>query len=302
MSNKFTVTFLGTSSAPPQVERRQSSVSIQYRNHNLLVDVGEATQVQLLKHKIGFSNLTILLTHLHSDHTLGLIGLLTTRSFYSISKEITIIGPPWTSSFIFLQLLAYRLYPEYDIKVIETTGGVVLSNSDFYIESFPVSHGEDCLGYKIITHKPLGVFNVDRALEKNIPKGEKWKKLQEGYPVEIGNKIVMPSEILDRSPKKQIKIVITGDTPLDDNVINNSANADLLIHDSTYPMMEIERAKKHKHSTCTEAAFVANRANVKKLILTHFSELHKNLTESLSNAKEIFPNCILAHDGLVIEV
>ena len=302
MSNKFTITFLGTSSAPPQVERRQSSVAIQYRNHSLLFDVGEATQVQLLKHKIGFSNLTVLLTHLHSDHTLGLIGLLTTRSFYNISKSITIIGPPWTSSFIFLQLLAYRLYPEYDIKVIETNGGLVLSNSDFYIESFPVSHGDNCLGYKIITHKSLGVFNVDRALEKNIPKGKKWKSLQEGYPIELDNKTILPSEVLDISTENQTKIVITGDTPLDDNVINNSANADLLIHDSTYPIMEKQRAKKHKHSTCTEAAYVAKRANVKKLILTHFSELHKDLSESLRDAKEIFSNSILAYDGLVIEV
>jgi ribonuclease Z len=302
MSNKFTVTFLGTSSAPPQVERRQSSVAIQYRNHTLLVDVGEATQVQLLKYKISFSNLTILLTHLHSDHTLGLIGLLTTRSLYNISKSITIIGPPWTSSFIFLQLLAYRLYPKYDIKVIETGGGVVLSNSDFYIESFPVSHGDNCLGYKIITHKSLGVFNVDRALEKNIPKGKKWKKLQEGYPIEVEDKKIFPSEILDRSTKNQTKIVITGDTSLDDNVINNSAMADLLIHDSTYPMIEAERAKKHKHSTCTDAAFVAKRANVKKLILTHISELHKNLAESLRDAKEIFPNSFVAYDGLEIEV
>ncbi|MHA1816628.1 MAG: ribonuclease Z [Candidatus Heimdallarchaeaceae archaeon] len=302
MSNKFTITFLGTSSALPQVERRQSSVAIQYRNHSLLVDVGEATQVQLLKHKIGFSNLTVLLTHLHSDHTLGLIGLLTTRSFYNISKSITIIGPPRTSSFIFLQLLAYRLYPEYDIKVIETNGGMVLSNSDFYIESFPVSHGDNCLGYKIITHKSLGVFNVDRALEKNIPKGKKWKSLQEGYPIELDNKTILPSEVLDISTENQTKIVITGDTPLDDNVINNSANADLLIHDSTYPIMEKQRAKKHKHSTCTEAAYVAKRANVKKLILTHFSELHKDLSESLRDAKEIFSNSILAYDGLVIEV
>jgi ribonuclease Z len=179
---------------------------------------------------------------------------------------------------------------------------LVLSNSDFYIESFPVSHGDNCLGYKIVTHKSLGVFNVDRALKKNIPKGKKWKKLQEGYPVEIDNKTVFPSEILDISNEKQTKIVITGDTPLDDTVINISANADLLIHDSTYPIIESERAKKHKHSTCTDAAFVANRANVKKLVLTHFSELHKNLTESLRNAKEIFPDSVLAYDGLVIEI
>ncbi|MBY9000375.1 MAG: ribonuclease Z [Candidatus Heimdallarchaeota archaeon] len=302
MSDKFSVTFLGTSSAPPQVERRQSSIAIKYKNHNLLVDVGEATQVQMLKHKIGFSNLTILLTHLHSDHTLGLIGLLTTRSFYDISRSITIIGPPWTSSFIFLQLLAHRLNPDYEIKVIETNGGLVLSNSDFYIESFPVSHGVNCFGYKIVSHQSLGVFNVERAIEKNIPKGTMWKKLQNGTPIEVNGDIINPSEILDVSPIKPIKIVITGDTPLDEHVINHSSNADLLVHDSTYPHSEKLRAKKHFHSTCTDAAFVAKIANVNKLVLTHFSELHNNLNESLKKSKEIFTNCILAYDGLTVHV
>ncbi|MCG3227808.1 MAG: MBL fold metallo-hydrolase, partial [Candidatus Heimdallarchaeota archaeon] len=149
MSDKMNITFLGTSSAPPQESRSQSSLSIKYRGHNLLFDVGEGTQFQMVKNRIKMKNLTILLTHLHSDHTLGLIGLLTTRDFYSISSPVTIIGPPWTKSFVFLQLLAYRLRPDYDIKIIETEGGIVTSNDDFYIESFRVSHSENSFGYKL---------------------------------------------------------------------------------------------------------------------------------------------------------
>ena len=302
MSDGMKITFLGTSSAPPQIDRRQSSVAIQYRGHNLIVDLGEAAQVQMLKHKISFSNLTILLTHLHSDHTLGLIGLLATRGFYNIKKPITIIGPKWTKTFVFLQLLAFRFYPDFDIKVIETDGGIVLSNSDFIIESFKVNHSEESLGYKILTQKPLGVFNVDKAKELAIPRGKLWKVLQEGNPIELDGTTIFPSDVLDKSPNKQIKVVITGDTTLDHNVINNSAEADLLIHDATYPPSEVERSKKYKHSTCLDAAFVAKKANVKKLVLTHISELHKDLDDSLRAAQEIFPNSIIAEDGLIIEL
>ena len=300
MSDKMIITFLGTSSAPPQARRSQSSISIKYRKHNLLFDVGEGTQFQMVKNKVSFKNLIILLTHLHSDHTLGLIGLLTSRDFFSVTSPVTIIGPPWTSTFVYLQLLAYRLLPEYEIKIIETNGGIVVSNEDFYIESFRVSHSENSFGYKLETHKPLGVFNVEKAKEKNIPKGKLWGRIQSGYPIKVDDKTIYPSEILDESQTKQIKIVISGDTSVCQNVINKAANADLLIHDATYPPYEERRAKKYLHSTCVDAASVAKFSKVKKLVMTHISALHENLDVSLKSAQKIFPNSVIAEDGFRI--
>ena len=275
MSDKMILTFLGTSSAPPQADRGQSSIFLKYRGNNILIDVGEGTQFQMVKNKIRMKNLTILLTHLHSDHTLGLIGLLTTRDFYSISSPVTIIGPPFTSSFVFLQLLAYRLRPRYEIKIIETEGGIVLSNNDFYIESFRVSHSDNSLGYLIETHKPLGAFSVEKAKEKQIPKGKLWNKLQNGFPIEINEEKIYPSDILEESQARQMKVVVTGDTSISQNVINKSVNADLLIHDATYPPSEERRAKKYLHSTCIDAARVARYSNSKKLVMTHISAYMK---------------------------
>jgi ribonuclease Z len=300
MSDKMIITFLGTSSAPPQADRSQSSLSLKYRGHNLLFDVGEGTQFQMIKNKVSMKNLTILLTHLHSDHTLGLIGLLTTRDFYSISSPVTIIGPPWTSSFVFLQLLAYRLMPDYEIRIIETEGGIVLSNDDFYIESFKVTHSENSLGYKIETHKPLGVFNIEKAVENEIPKGKLWNRIQSGYPIEIDGRKIYPSEVMDDSQAKQFKIVITGDTNICQNVINMASEADLLVHDATYPPSEERRAKKYLHSTCIDAARVAKFSHATKLIMTHISTLHENLNKSLEAAKKIFPNSDFAEDGMRI--
>ena len=294
------ITFLGTSSAPPQENRSQSAMSLKYRGHILLFDVGEGTQFQMVKNKVGMKNLTILLTHLHSDHTLGLIGLLTTRDFYNISSPVTIIGPPWTRSFVFLLLLAYRLRPDYEIKVIETEGGIVTSNDDFYIESFRVSHSENSFGYKIETHKPLGVFNVEEAKNKKIPKGKLWNRIQSGFPIEIEGRTIYPSEIMDDSQAKQLKVVISGDTNLCQNVINKASNADLLVHDATYPPSEERRAKKYLHSTCVDAARVAKFSNAKKLVMTHISALHENLDESLKSTQQIFPNSVFAEDGLRI--
>ena len=297
----LTVTFLGTSSAPPQLHRRQSSVFIKYRSNNILVDAGEATQVQMLKYHINFAKkLIILITHLHSDHTLGIIGLLSTRCFYGVHTPVTIIGPPWTTSFIFLQMLAYRLYPDYEIKVIETSGGIVFSNKDLLIEAFPTTHQLNSLGYRIQTHRPLGKFNVEKARQLGIKEGKLWGKLQKGFKIKIHEKTFRPSDVLEPSKEKKIKIVITGDTHLNQNVINYASNADLLIHDATYPPNEEARAEKYKHTTCTQAARIAKVASVKRLVLTHISTLHGDGKESIKKVREIFENAEFAYDGLKI--
>ncbi len=302
MANEITVTFLGTSSAPPQLSRKQSATVVKYKSHTLLYDVGEATQYQMIKHKIKFTKLTIILTHLHSDHTLGLMGLLTTRNFRNIKTPITIIGPEWTSKFISLLFFAYRFKPDFEITIIETSGGIVLENKDFTLESFPLSHSDTSFGYNLVTKPKIGRFNINKAVKLGIPKGELWKKLQNGNSIEIDEKTIHPSAVLDEVEDDSMKITITGDTPFDETTIEHAQNANLLIHDATYPSYEEERAKKYLHSTCVDAAEVAKKAKVKRLIMTHISELHKDLDESLRDAQEIFSNCEFAEDGLKIKL
>ncbi|MCE7740819.1 MAG: ribonuclease Z [Candidatus Heimdallarchaeota archaeon] len=302
MSDEITITFLGTSSAPPQIERRQSSVAIKYRGNLLIVDLGEGAQIEMLKNKISLRKMTILLTHLHSDHTLGLMGLLTTRNFFNIKTPITIIGPSWTSKFLSILFLAYRFRPEFEISVKETTGGTVLENKDLVVKSFPVKHSIESVGYIVETQPKTGKFNPEKAKALAIPRGELWKLLQEGNSIDIDGRKINPEEVIDKIPLKNLKVVITGDTEFDENVIEHSKKADLLIHDATYPPEETERATKYSHSTCTDAALIAKKAKVKKLVLTHISQLHSDLEHSLAESKKIFPNSILAHDGLRIKI
>ena len=113
---------------------------------------------------------------------------------------------------------------------------------------------------------------------------------------------MLPQCDLSRTLPEGSKIVLTGDTTITDTVINNSSEADLLIHDATYPPKEVERAKKYKHSTSSEAAYVAKRARVKKLYLTHISNIHRDLDYSLKEAQAIFSESYFAYDGLNIEL
>ncbi len=298
----MTITFLGTSSAPPQIERRQSSIAIKYRGNLLIVDAGEGTQIEMLRNKISLRKLTILLTHLHSDHTLGLIGILTTRNFFNIKTPVTIIGPTWTSQFLSILFLAYRFKPEFEISVLETTGGKVLENKDLLVESFPVKHSIESVGYRIETQPKTGEFNPEKAKALGIPKGKLWKQLHEGNSIELEGITINPEEVIDKLSSKSLKVVITGDTEFDEKVIENSRKIDLLIHDSTYPPEERERAAKYSHSTCIDAAMIAKKAKVKQLVLTHISQLHSDLEYSLAESQKIFPQTILAHDGLIIKL
>ncbi len=302
MSDEMTITFLGTSSAPPQVDRRQSSLALKYRGNLLLIDAGEGTQIEMLRNKISLRKLTILLTHLHSDHTLGLMGLLTTRNFFNINSPITIIGPTWTSQFLSILFLAYRFKPAFEISVLETQGGLVLDNKDLTVKAFTIKHSIEGIGYVIETKPKKFKFNPEKANSLGIPKGPLWKQLQEGHEIEVNNKTILPTEVTEKIKPKKLKIVVTGDTVFDDNVVENSKSADLLIHDATYPPEEKERAAKYSHSTCIDAATVAQKAKVKKLVLTHISELHSDLEHSLSESKKVFANTILAYDGLKLKL
>ncbi|MHA1304642.1 MAG: ribonuclease Z [Candidatus Heimdallarchaeaceae archaeon] len=305
MPETVKITFLGTSAAPPQLKRRQSCIAIKYRDITLIVDMGEGAQIELLRHKISTSkDLYIILTHLHSDHTLGLVGFLASRNLMNMTNPITLIGPPGTVRFFYFMCLAFNFIPKYDVKIIETLGDVIINTSDFYIESFPVIHGLNSLGYRIVFHPPqIGIFNVKKAEGLGIPKGPLWKRLQEGNPISFNNVLIRPSEVLNKKSKvKPISIVISGDTIFNDEVINHAAEADLLIHDATYPPTEEERAKAYEHSTSDEAAKVAKFADVKQLVLTHISEMHNDIENSFKKATAIFPNTKLAYDGLKIEL
>ncbi|GAG48038.1 unnamed protein product, partial [marine sediment metagenome] len=102
---------------------------------------------------------------------------------------------------------------DFDIEIIETSGGIVLENKDFLLESFPLSHSDTSFGYKLVTKPKIGRFNVEKASELNIPRGELWKKLQNGKTIEINGKAIHPSDVLDEVEDNSLKVIITGDTP-----------------------------------------------------------------------------------------
>ncbi len=299
------VTFVGTAAATPQIDRRQSCIAIQSKNTTFIIDMGEAAQINLLKYKVTTSKkLFVLLTHLHSDHTLGLMGFLSSRNLINATNKLTLIGPPGTRKFFFLLCMAYKFFPIYPVEIIETTEEVILNTKDYRIESFLNNHSTKIsLGYKLVFYPScIGKFQVEKAKELGIPQGPLWGKLQNGYSIEMDEKVIKSSDVLEPSEKQPVSIVISGDTILDYNVLKKATEADLLIHEATYPVLKKDRAIKYKHSTNYDAALIAKLANVKKLAITHFAIMNDNVDREVNDLKHVYSNIIVTKDGLKLEL
>ncbi|MHA2393814.1 MAG: ribonuclease Z [Promethearchaeota archaeon] len=294
--------FLGTSGSMPTPSRGSPSVVIKRGKDLIMFDCGEGTQRQMVRAKIGFrKNMQILITHLHGDHVLGLPGLLQSMSLLRREKKLDIFGPPGTTSFIkgFCDSLGGPTFPVIIHEIIEP--GTIFENPQYRIEAIKAEHTVIAYSYAIIENPRPGRFYPNKAESLEVPKGKLWHKLQHGETIKINNRRVYSSQVTD-PPKKGRKIVYSGDTKPNNELIRLSKNADVLIHESTFNQELGERAENDGHSTALQAAMIARESKVEKLVLTHISSRFPNPNILLDESKEIFSNTIIADDLLELDI
>jgi len=296
------ITFLGTSGTIPSVERNPSSILLNYNGERLLFDCGEGTQRQMMKAKTGFKRLNnIFITHLHTDHFIGLFGLLETLSLNDRRDRLNIYSPSPTFLSTMFRLFGYHNF-DFPIEVFGVEDGKTFEFGNFSVLAFKTDHIIESYGYAFIEKPRPGKFNREKAEELGIPPGPLYSKLIRGESVRVGGRIVRPEEVVGE-PRPGRKVVYTGDTRPLDKVVEIAKNADLLIHDASFTIDLLEWAKETKHSTAREAAEIALKARVKKLVLMHISARYsKDSSPLLEEAREIFPNTVVAEDFLEIEV
>jgi ribonuclease Z len=147
---KIPIIFLGTGQAIPTAKRNHTSIWLNYKNENILVDCGEGTQRQIRKAHLNPCSITkILITHWHGDHILGLPGLLQTLALNGYNKKLEIYGPKGTSRFFqeIMNMFIFQGKINYEVKEGE---GIIFENSDFLIKALPMIHGAPCLDYSFI--------------------------------------------------------------------------------------------------------------------------------------------------------
>lgn len=301
--------FLGTNAGVPTLQRNVTSIALRLyeeRRSFWLFDCGEATQHQILKSPLKLSKLEkIFITHLHGDHLFGLPGLLASRNNQGGTSLLTVYGPKGIKEFLDTTLKLSQSRLDYDLEVVEHEGGVIFEDQGFVVESELLEHRIDSYGYRVTEKDGIGTLNLELLESLGIKPGPVYGKIKKGESIELEDgSILLPEEVLGL-PKKGRVVTILGDTRPCSAVITLAQGADMLVHEATFLHEMVNTAYDYHHSTAVQAANAAMNANVKSLVLTHFSSRYKDMEQLgglLEEAQSIFPNTQLAEEFHILPI
>jgi ribonuclease Z len=295
------IVFLGTAGSMPTAQRAPAALLVRRGGDKLLFDCAEGTQRQLLRSSVGLLELEeIFVTHFHADHVLGLPGLFKTFGLRGRELPLHIYGPRGLVDLLgSLKRVVGRL--PYELELVEVEPGDVLEREGYRLATFAVAHGVAALGWSLIEATRPGRFDVDRADELGVPSGPERGALQRGERVELPDgRTVAPDDVLG-PPRPGRKVVITGDTAPTEGIVEAAWGADVLVTEATFADEERSRAEETNHQTATQAAEVAQRANVGLLALTHLSNRYFG-PEIADEARAIFAETVVPRDFDVVDV
>lgn len=298
------LTILGCYAATPRTLTNPTSQLLEIKNHMFLIDCGEGTQVQLRKHKVKFSRINhIFISHLHGDHFFGLPGLVSTFRLLGRDKELHVHGPKGIKEAIVLLLKLGDSWTNYNLYFHEITAKesvLIYEDDKVTVETIPLSHRiytngflfKEKIGSRKLNIEAAERYKVDKAYYQNIKNGK-------DVVLESG-KIISNSEV-SLEPDAPKSYAFCSDTAYKPDIVPIIKDATVLYHESTFLHTEEKLAVKTKHSTAKEAAEIAKAADVKTLILGHYSTRYKSIDLFKTEAKEIFANVKLAKDGKVFD-
>ncbi len=291
----FELFFLGTAAAAPAPERGLPATLVSCGRERFLVDCGEGTTRQLARGRVGFRALqTVLLTHLHFDHLGGLAGFVATRELYGAKEEVEIVGSAETIAFARLYLEttvggegSYRLRP--------VLPGILAERADFRIEAFPVTHrGTKSLGY-LFERPPRRPLDPQRLARFDIPEGPSRRALARGERVVLADGRAVEPEMVRGPLSAGTRLALVGDCEEGGSLEASVKGADALVIEASFLERDRRLARARGHLCAAEAAELAAKAGVGRLILTHVSQRYRP-EEIAAEAGRIFPDVRVAAD------
>src|SRR6185295_17871811 len=297
------VTILGNNSAVPAFDRHPTSQVVTLDGNNYLVDGGEGTQIQMINYKIRRSKISnIFISHLHGDHYFGLVGLINSFSLLGHQQELHVFGPHPLQEIIEIQLKVADTKLCYPLHFHTITGAATLvDNEKVEIKCFPTHHRIECYGFSFCEKKKPRKLILESVRENNIPLSF-YERLKAGQDFITTSGEVIKNEWLTTDGPKSKTYAFCADTKYNEAMIEHIRNADLIYHETTYLDNLRQRAEERFHSTSKQAALIAQKANVKKLLIGHFSSKYDTLEEFEQEAREVFVNTELALEGVAYTV
>lgn len=296
----FSITILGSSGALPALGRFPTSQYINIKKHHFLIDAGEGTQIQLSRYDINPNRIeAIFISHLHGDHYLGLMGLLFSMHLNKRGADLHLYAFKGLSEIILLQLkyskssLTYKLI-FHDLKenIVET----IFDSPTLTVTTLPLLHKIPCNGFLFREKPKQRRINKDKLptdiLIQHIA------TLKQGLDVKLeSGELLYHNEDYTLPPRSARSYAFCSDTAYHEALIGQVKQVDILYHEATFATDDQEKANETKHSTAREAALIAQKSEVKKLIIGHFSARYHSAEVLLNEARQTFPETFLAIEG-----
>lgn len=297
---KFEVTILGSSSATPIYNRNPTAQALNINERLYLIDCGEGTQQQMLKFDVKASRIDhIFISHLHGDHYLGLVGLLSSLHLNGRVKPLKLFGPAHLKEIIDIQFKYSETTLHYELEFYPTdptAPQVIMENNDIIVETIPLDHRISCTGFIFKQKKTLRKLIKEKIEALEIPVNF-YSQLKRGLNyIAPDGKVYQNDELtIDSAAPKMY--AYCSDTLYNQQYFEQIANANLLYHEATFLHNMLDRALQTHHTTAWQAADVALQTNAQQLLIGHFSARYKVLNELLDEARGVFPNTELAIEG-----
>lgn len=303
----FSYSVLGSSSAIPTSKSYTSAHVVQHHGHYFLVDCGEGTQMRLRQLSIPFSRINhIFISHLHGDHFFGLFGLLTSFNLLNRKQALHIYTFTELAEILHLQNPHLVFGEQFGYKIIlhplqPDKPEVILDTKTLTVTSVPMKHRIPCCGFLFAEKEAPRKLLKEKVEWYQIPVYKR-RGIKEGNDLVLEDGRIIANKELTTAPPPARKICIFSDTLYNKQFISLISNADLLIHEATFMHNLLYRARETCHSTARQAASFAKEAEVKRLVIGHFSVRYKDSKPLEDEAREIFPDTLAAEDGMKIEL
>lgn len=299
----LSVTILGNNSAVPAFNRHPTSQVVSHDGTNYLVDCGEGTQIQMIKYKIRRGKIShIFISHLHGDHYFGLVGLINTFSLLSHKQELHVYGPEPLQQIIELQLKVADTVLSYPIFFHTLTENATLvDNERIRIKCFRTQHRIPCFGFSFEEKEGKRKLLIEKIRKLQIPISF-YSSLQNGLDYITPKGKVIKNDTVTTSPGKGKRYAFCADTRYDEGLVEHIYDFDTIYHEATYLDNMQDKAYSRFHTTTKQAAAIARKAMVKRLLIGHFSSKYNSLDPFQDEARQVFPNTELALEGVTYEV
>ena len=298
------LSILGCYSATPRIIAHTTSQILETRGHLFLIDCGEGTQVEIRRHKIKFNLIKhVFISHLHGDHYFGLVGLISTFRLLTRETDLHIYGPKGLKDVITLQMKLADSWTNFKLifhELNSKSSELIFEDEKVSVHTIPLNHRIYTNGFLFKEKAFERKLNLNKVEDLNIDKAY-YRKLKQGDDVVNDLGLLISNESVTSQGHQPKSYAFCSDTAYKEDIIPIINGVDVLYHESTFLESHAHLCEKTKHSTAKQAATIALKANVKQLILGHYSTRYGGLEGFKTEASSIFKEVLLANDGKIFD-